>query len=202
MSKPLYRGTFTEGLTRNILLSEDQCFRVNVVLTVGWCNDVFERLKALQWDQRTEARKELFMSDPQRTYVYGKGENARTYTSIPYQDDVLQILNLVNLRGWNFNAVFLNRYDTEHNQLGWHADDSPGQDFDHPIGVVSLGAEREIWWRPNGQTGVVPPEQRQLLEHGSLFLMPPGFQQTHQHRVPKCGKPTDCRISLTLRKFL
>ena len=54
--------------------------------------------------------------------------------------------------------------------------------------VLSLGEEREIWWRKIGEKGETPPERRQLLESGSLFIMPPGFQQIYEHRIPKGSK--------------
>ena len=39
--------------------------------------------------------------------------------------------------GVAYNVCFLNRYDDQRNHLGWHADDSPEMDHDHPIAVVS-----------------------------------------------------------------
>ena len=100
------------------------------------------------------------------------------------------------------NACFLNRYNNERQALGWHADDSPGQDHSHPIAVFTCGQPREIWWRPKGFTGPIPKEWRQLLEPGSLFVMPGGFQQTHEHRIPKGDRAMGTRISLTFRSFL
>lgn len=49
--------------------------------------------------------------------------------------------------------------------------------------------------------GEVPDNQRILLEEGSLFLMPVGFQDTHLHRIPKHDRPCGWRISLTFRSF-
>jgi hypothetical protein len=51
-------------------------------------------------------------------------------------------------------------------------------------------------------TGAVPPEDRYLLERGSLFIMPAGFQEVMLHRIPKHHQPCGWRISLTFRKFL
>lgn len=50
--------------------------------------------------------------------------------------------------------------------------------------------------------GPVPPEDRYLLQRGSLFIMPPGFQDVMLHRIPKHPQPCGWRISLTFRKFL
>ena len=75
-------------------------------------------------------------------------------------------------------------------------------DLDHPIAVVSLGAEREIWWKDKHFKGTIPQENRQLLKNGSLFIMPAGFQNDHLHKIPRCDRPCGIRISLTFRYFV
>lgn len=157
----------------------------------------------LNWLSVTEARKEYFMSDVPRSYTYGKPPHAREYHAAAYTSLVLLMQNILNrTHGTEYNVCFLNRYDDQKNQLGWHADDSPSMDRDHPIAVVSFGAEREIWWKPKDQKGIVPMDQRQKLEHGSLFIMPAGFQDTHLHRIPRADREVGMRISLTFRHYL
>jgi alkylated DNA repair dioxygenase AlkB len=156
---------------------------------------------ALDWLRMTEARQEYFMSDVPRSYTYGKGEHAREYHSAPYSDVVRDIQDELNRFGAAYNVCFLNRYDTQKHQLGWHADDSPTMDRDHPIAVVSFGAEREIWWKLQSATGVVPPEDRQKLGHGSLFVMPAGFQDLYFHRIPRADRECGVRVSLTFRRY-
>lgn len=163
---------------------------------------VFANLLTLPWLEVTEARKEYFMSDIPRSYDYGKGLGRRTYHSNPYNTLVEGMLSALNNQfDTNYNVCFLNRYDDEKKQLGWHSDDSPEMDTNHPIAVVSLGVKREIWWRPIGFSGVIPKEWRQLLQHGSLFIMPPGFQELYQHKIPKCDRECGIRISLTFRRY-
>lgn len=164
-------------------------------------------MQEVTWLQRVEARSEAFMSDVVRSYTYGAGRGERTYTSGPFEagvDEVMGRLNLdlAQLGYGSMNVCFLNRYDGRNQQLGWHADDHPGTDHTRPIVVLSFGQAREIWWRTNGQTGEVPASQRRLLEDGSMFIMPPGFQSTHQHRIPKGDREMACRVSLTFRAFL
>lgn len=165
------------------------------------------------WIKVTEARLECFMSASSETYTYGSGVGVRTYTPGPYSilvaviqatlnTHVSDVLNEHPAMSGKYNVCFLNRYDNAAMQLGWHADDTPGMNHDHPIAVVSFGQPREIWWRENAQKGVIPPEQRQLLGHGSLFVMPPGMQRTHQHRIPKGDRPMSTRISLTYRNYV
>lgn len=165
-------------------------------------DEVFAHLLDLNWLSVTEARLEYFMSDIPRSYVYGKPPYDREYHSSTYSDPATAIQDKLNQElNANFNVCFLNRYNTQKHQLGWHADDSPTMDRNHPIAVISFGAQREIWWKLQEDKGMVPLEQRQLLGHGSLFIMPAGFQDTHFHRIPKADREVGIRISLTFRRY-
>lgn len=164
-------------------------------------DEALASLLALDWLQVTDARLEYFMSNTPRSYIYGKGIGEREYHSSAYSTEVLAIQDALNQGGLNYNVCFLNRYNHQKHQLGWHADDSPTMDRDHPIAVVSFGAQREIWWRRQGETGVTPPEQRQLLGHGSLFVMPAGFQDLYFHRIPRADRECGVRVSLTFRRY-
>lgn len=165
--------------------------------------DIFKCLMGLDWLQATETRKEYFMSDISREYAYGSGDGIRTYKSKEYHPVVKNIQRYLNdiIPNCNFNVCFLNRYENERNHLGWHSDNSPELDQTNPIAVVSLGCDREIWWKPIGEKGEIPQKQRQLLEHGSLFIMWAGFQDLFVHKIPKNSSPCGCRISLTFRKW-
>jgi alkylated DNA repair dioxygenase AlkB len=103
---------------------------------------------------------------------------------------------LKNETGVYYEGCFCNRYDGQRDWLGWHSDDDPGIDHSKPIAVVTLGQPRAIQYRPIEGTG---PTREVLLEHGSLFVMAPGMQQTHMHRIPKAGHSVGTRISLTYR---
>ena len=161
------------------------------------------------WETVTEARDELFMSPGGGvSYTYGQGRGAREYLSIDEFSLIKNMRYFLNgvLLGLGYknhiNGCFLNRYSDDHKHLGWHADDFVGMDHEVPVVVISFGEPREIWWRVFGQGGVVPPECRQILEPGSMLIMPPGFQHTHQHRIPKGGRSMGPRVSMTFRGFL
>jgi len=156
-------------------------------------------LEGIPWVARTHARKECFMSLIPRSYTYGSGRGIRTYNSVDMFDWVREIMG--KLEG-DPNVCFFNRYEDRSNSLGWHSDDSPDTSDVNPISVISFGEPREIWWREIGTKGVVPLENRRMLGSGSLFVMPPGFQSSYEHRIPKGDHEMGPRISLTFRTML
>lgn len=166
-------------------------------------NNAYVRLiQELDWVHVNPSvpRKEYYVHDDGLAYTYGTGPFARTYESQPDHDCIREIrAALAQELGIHFDVVFLNLYEHERHHLGWHADDSPEMSDDHPIVTVSLGAEREIWFRPNDNIQEVT---KLKLEHGSACVMLPGVQDTHQHRIPKHDRVCGPRISLTYRKFV
>lgn len=153
------------------------------------------------WVNRDAPRDECFMALETLDYTYGEGFE-RTYTSVPMHDMVLSLMDMINDEfDTEYNICFLNYYKDEKQHLGWHADDSPEMDQTHPIAVISFGAERYIYIKEKDFKGTVPKENQYLLENGSLFVMPAGFQDNHFHKIPGHDKKCGGRISLTFRKF-
>lgn len=164
---------------------------------------IFNSLLKLDWIKATEAREEYFMyKDNSLNYTYGNGLHKRTYKSSPFTKEIKDLMNLLNSTyNRSYDVCFLNKYNNQKNQLGWHADDSPEMDSNHPILVLSLGAEREIWHKLKDYKGEVPKENKTLLENGSIYIMPSGFQLDHFHKIPKADREVGIRISLTFRKY-
>jgi len=171
-------------------------------------------LASVPWGTFTEARQECFMALTPLTYTYGSGRGVRTYAStpfLPWVEVIRQHLNTAPLihdglglavKERQYNVCFLNRYADAGQHLGWHADDSPGMNHEHPIAVVSFGQAREIWWKPQSATGEIPADQRQLLGHGALFVMPTLFQRGYFHKIPKGDRKMAPRVSLTFRHYI
>ncbi len=157
----------------------------------------------LSWENREAPRDECFLAlDTNLTYSYGRGQNVRAYQAKHMHHFIHTMMLVLNNRtNANYNVCMMNRYKDQRNHLGWHADDSPEQDPEHPIAVISFGASRYIYVRENGFKGVIPEENKFLLTPGSLFVMPGGFQETHQHKIPKHDSVCGGRISLTFRKL-
>jgi alkylated DNA repair dioxygenase AlkB len=168
--------------------------------------NVQELIDTVPWVSVKALRHECFMSPVTRKYQYDPGEHGHIYESVPFEGvgglAVQQIMaNINHTYNYSLNVCFLNYYENDTKGLHWHSDDSHPIDNEQPIAVVSFGAERDIWWRPMGYKGDIPQEWRQLLGNGSLFIMPPGMQQTHQHRIPKGDRPMGPRVSLTFRRY-
>ncbi len=162
----------------------------------------FDRLwNQLDWVQRDQTpRREYWMNNANIPYTYGSGEFARTYAAQPWDDFIRSLMFSINEDfDIMMDCCFVNGYEHQRQHLGWHADDSPEMNAAQPVISVSLGAEREIWYREKtDHTNVT----KVLLEHGSLFLMPAGMQQTHDHRIPKSPKAVGPRVSLTYRSLV
>jgi alkylated DNA repair dioxygenase AlkB len=108
--------------------------------------------------------------------------------------------------GGEYNSVLLNRYVNAQDSVAWHSDDEPEMDSNHPIASISLGAPRAFLVRPITRpiTNTIANKkavQTYMLTSGSLLLMPPGFQQTYEHCVPKSQTPCGPRVNLTFRRM-
>ena len=169
----------------------------------GYSEDLFDALLSeVAWSNREAPRDECFMAGAELEYTYGKGFT-RTYASLEFHPAVKSLMDKMNSElGTEYNVCFLNYYKSEREHLGWHADDSPEMDEGHPIAVISFGAERYIWHKDKEYKGVIPEEDKCLLERGSLFIMPAGFQANNLHKIPKHDRKCGGRISLTFRKYI
>lgn len=100
------------------------------------------------------------------------------------------------LTGCAFDSLLLNLYRDHRDSVDLNSSGIGEAPQTFPIATVSLGAERRIRWEniKDGSTTT------QLLEHGSLLLMPPGFQRENRHELPKQEKLCGPRISLAFSR--
>jgi alkylated DNA repair dioxygenase AlkB len=120
----------------------------------------------------------------------------RTLQPIDWTTELVELRARVEaFCGSEFNSVLLNRYRDGKDSVDWHADDEPEMSRLHPIASISLGGERIFTIKENGSHKTV----KYPLSHGSIIVMPPGFQATHKHRIPKTTKNVGMRINLTFR---
>lgn len=187
-------------------------------------NEIFKKLREeLEWERKAGNRSEYYCNDYSEPYTYGTREGIRTYNPKPYHPEILKIRKkLEDFLKCKFETCFLNRYLNQKDWLNWHADDSPEMNPDIPICIITLGVERKFkvqeQLKENLDGKIVIKKYGEvfelILEHGSLCIMPAGFQQTHKHCIPKAGFDTANgkikgvewhfgeRISLTYRGFL
>jgi alkylated DNA repair dioxygenase AlkB len=180
-------------------------------------------------------RREYYINKLGVPYNYGTPPFDRTYESQPTHPVIEKIREMVEAelekrfgKKHVMDVCFLNGYEDQSDQIGWHSDDSEEMDDDRAIAIVSLYPdkkfEREIWFRPSvchvckakiGEKhdsicSVMPREfephpadvEKVKLENGSLAIMEPGMQDTHQHRIPKASFMCGERISLTFRGYV
>ena len=171
-------------------------------LTKEEADECFKELSSeLAWVRReTTPRMEYYVNEVGVPYTYGKGDFARTYDPQPNNIAIDFIKNkMAKITSDYYHVCFLNRYLNQSDHLGWHSDNSPEMDDAKSIAIVSLGVERDIWFRPIDSDGDVTKVR---LNHGSLCLMNPGMQDTFQHRIPKSSFMCGERISLTFRVYV
>lgn len=176
-----------------------------VAYTAGFLADssaVFSALwNELEWERRgLTPRREFYCNAIAVPYAYGKGAGRREYLPKPWHPVIAAIKADVECAiGARMEVCFLNGYENARDYLGWHADDSPEMDDARPIAIVTVGAAREINFRSIAdRAGSV---EKLVLESGSLCVMGAGMQDTHEHRIPKCGFECGPRISMTFRGY-
>jgi len=164
----------------------------------------YPQLKNIDWVQRENTpRKEYWDTTAGEAYTYGRGRGVRTYQPNRSLEIVEKYRYLLKEEiGTYFEGCFLNKYDTKKDWLGWHSDDDTSINHEEPICVITFGQPREIQWKEIGSKGIESIHS-QMLEEGSLFVMPAGMQQTHYHRIPKMSFESERpRISMTFRALL
>jgi len=117
--------------------------------------------------------------------------------------------------GLRFNSLLLNRYRDGLDRMGWHADDEPELECHHPIASLSLGASRDLRFRPRhapasadrGREGVAHEASTAAapfalnLADGDLLLMNPPTQQHWLHALPTRRRVPGARLNLTFRRL-
>jgi alkylated DNA repair dioxygenase AlkB len=203
--KTLVAGSIPAAPTIFNINKKGVAMKANVNYTAGFVNDPTEAFNSLwnelDWERRgSTPRREYYCNEVAVPYVYGSGLGVREYLPKAWHPTILSIKKSAEeALGVKFEVCFLNGYEDSRDHLGWHSDNSPEMDDARPIAIVTLGAEREIWFRSLSSDDA--EVTKVLLESGSLCVMPPGMQDTHAHRIPKAGFECGARISLTFRGY-
>jgi alkylated DNA repair dioxygenase AlkB len=117
---------------------------------------------------------------------------------IGWTPEILTIKAAVEAKvGSQFNSVLVNLYKNERSSIGAHNDKPSEGSWAYPIASVSLGAARRFRIRERNKDSRILDTI--TLEHGSLLIMPAGFQANHLHEILRESKPCGPRINLTFR---
>ena len=143
--------------------------------------------------QHPTPRLTCWVADPGCSYRYS-GLEQQIH---PWTAALNQLRNLLEQHlEVRFNSLLLNRYRDGADRMGWHADDEPELNPEAPIASLSLGAARDLRFRPrDGQEASFALN----LADGDLLVMDPPSQRHWQHALPPRARVMAERINLTFR---
>jgi alkylated DNA repair dioxygenase AlkB len=159
---------------------------------------LFAALMNLEWRQHHYVRT----GKAPRMYVwmgipYNSPRSANRIVVTAWTPEALRIKALVEEKtGYTFDSLNLNLYRDHRDSIALHSDREAEGLWSFPIASVSLGAERRFIWRRVKDRLT----STQVLGHGSLLVMPPGFQRDYRHELPKQQSECGPRINLTFRR--
>lgn len=156
----------------------------------------------IDWDKLEGVpRYECWMNSHNLSYTYGSGDRQNMYIGKDWIYQVYDLMCVINRHfDTRYDCCMINGYRDGTQALGYHADDSPEMDMDHPIAIASVGATREIRFRKQTDKGDTPLGYN--LENGSLCVMSEGMQRDWFHKIPKSSRAVGPRISMTFRKLV
>ena len=159
---------------------------------------MLEMLASISWEKRDDYRIEAFFKRYEGDYL----QPARANGIRPYfpQEEPTCLKSLWELveqaTGYKYEACFINFYLDERANMGWHFDNSPSIDVNRPVSVLSLGGEREIFFRDAKTHDVV---MRLMPKAGSVYSMLPKCNEHFQHCIPPTNEKRMPRMSLVFR---
>lgn len=167
-------------------------------------DNLFQQLSTqINWQQESIIMYGKKVTVPRLVAWYGDENASYRYSGVLHKPmPWLPLLNnlkqsLAREISGPFNSVLCNYYRDGHDYMGWHSDDESELGIDPVIASISLGAERDFYFR-HKETKM---KYDIHLTHGSLLIMNSGCQQTWQHSLPKRLRCRQPRINLTFRNI-
>ena len=146
----------------------------------------------------------LFGDSP---YVFNSASRKVKPSPINQSSTLFRVLDTVNSKlGFSFNSILINKYLNKNVSLGWHQDNEPIVDKSTPIASLSIGCARRFQITDNKDDWMANQWLEQCLHDNSIFVMKPGLQTTHYHRIDRGAEEADptergTRYSLTFRRL-
>ena len=148
-----------------------------------------ELLATVVWDTRLRNRKTASFGIP---YNY----SGLTYPELPFPPAIATLAErATSPLGFLPNNALLNLYAGD-GGMGFHSDSSAALASGSGVGIVSLGAARELVFRRSVERYTL------VLPAGSLLRMSLPMQATWQHALPAADPTTAARISVTFRRIV
>jgi alkylated DNA repair dioxygenase AlkB len=145
-----------------------------------------------------QPRLTAWFGDPGATYRY----SGLMLTPAPWTSRLADLRDRVAAAtGASFDSCLLNLYRDGRDSIGPHADDEPELGERPVIAALSLGAMRDLVFRPKrGRPAAAPV--RLALPDSSLLVMRGDTQANWTHGIARTTRPTGPRVSLTFRRIL
>jgi alkylated DNA repair dioxygenase AlkB len=140
---------------------------------------------------------------PRLVAWHGDAGTSYTYSGIaheprPWTDTLTRLRHLVEAAADSrFNSVLLNYYRNEHDSMGLHADDEPELGSEPVIASLSLGEQRNLYFRHRSRREL--KTFNLALPSGSLLIMKGETQRNWKHGLRKLSRPCGPRVNLTFR---
>lgn len=196
--------------------------KMNIMFAVDYLDDeyarkLFNELKRIQYNTDDQSmikiygksfkipRKQIAFGDTNTNYHFS-GTSVGTYDWNKTDNSLNSMMGrklkelvktISEIACFDFNYILVNNYLDQTNSIGYHSDDEKELGRYPVIAGISLGQEREIYFKSNITNEVI----KISLPHNSLYVMYYPTNKYWKHAIPKSGKPMRQRISLTFRNI-
>jgi alkylated DNA repair dioxygenase AlkB len=186
-------------------------------LDAGYARKLFNELKHIQYNSDEQSMVKIYGKSfkiPRKQIAYGdsninykfSGTSVGTYDWNKNDDSVNSKMGqklkqlaktISDIACFNCNYILVNNYLDQTNSIGYHSDDEKELGQYPVIAGISLGQEREIYFKSNVTNEVI----KISLPHNSLYVMYYPTNKYWKHSIPKSEKILGQRISLTFRNI-
>jgi hypothetical protein len=152
----------------------------------------------LDWTSHpTSTRAAYWWSSLQRPYTTRNGRGSRVHRPMPDHWVITAIRRQLERHlGFEYEGCLLSRRRNGRDFCSWSGFAALGINDERPVAIVTLGAGHDVEWRRIGTV----QRAEYFLAPGSLLLLQPHAQQTHEQRIPRSPEIAPS-ITLTFRSL-
>lgn len=188
-------------------------------LNEKYADSLFDLLKKVKYNTDEESkvkimgremyipRKQIAFGDPLVSEYHFAGTKVKANDWTNTGDDINSRagrelkeigLRISKLSLTNSNYVLVNNYLDNTNSIGYHSDDEKDLEKESAITGLSLGQERQMYFKSNSSGEVI----KIPLPHNSVYIMFYPTNKNWKHSIPKTTTHLGQRISLTFRHII